>query len=133
FMAFFNTGLEVNQPAPLPKDVDAYHKAKAAFDADHAKVVASVVAFEKGELPARQAEWEKRISDGEEPKWTVIKPLLASSSLGATLTIRDDGSVLASGKNPDNDTHVLVLRTDLTGITAIKIEALADPSLSSKG
>lgn len=133
FMAFFNTGLEVNQPAPLPKDVDTYNKAKAVFDADHAKVVASVAAYEKGELPARQAEWEKKISIGEEPKWTVIKPLIASSSKGATLAIRDDGSVLASDKNPDKDTHVLVLRTDLIGITAIRIEALADPSLPNKG
>jgi hypothetical protein len=45
----------------------------------------------------------------------------------------DDGSIRASGETPDADTYTLNFETDLKGITALRIEVLADESLPNKG
>jgi serine/threonine protein kinase len=65
--------------------------------------------------------------------WTVLKPSAMTSKGGATLTLQEDGSILASGKNPDRDDYSLVAKTDLEQITAIRLEALPDPSLPGGG
>ena len=44
-----------------------------------------------------------------------------------------DGSILAGGPNPDRDVYTLVARPGLDRITAIRLEALTDPALPSKG
>lgn len=65
--------------------------------------------------------------------WHVLRPQSAESSKGATLTIADDGSVIASGENPDLDTYVIRGTSKLTEITGIRIEALPDASLPKRG
>jgi len=65
--------------------------------------------------------------------WTVLAPIEARSSTGATLTKQPDASILASGENPPSDTYTIAAETDLRGITAIRLEALPDPSLPSGG
>ena len=67
------------------------------------------------------------------PHWTVLKPVEMKSQGGATLTLKDDGSILASGTNPARDHYTLVAKTDLARITAIRLEALTDPSLPKNG
>src|SRR5262249_28438740 len=57
----------------------------------------------------------------------------AQSKDGATLTVQPDGSILATGKNPKADVYTITARTDTTGIAAIRLEALADPSLVKGG
>ena len=52
---------------------------------------------------------------------------------GATLTLQRDGSILASGKSPDRDVYTIVARPGLEHITAIRLEALPDPSLPDNG
>jgi len=54
----------------------------------------------------------------------------ASSTGGATMSVQADGSVLASGTNPANDEHTIVLRTDGVGMRMIMLEAMVDPSLA---
>jgi hypothetical protein len=44
-----------------------------------------------------------------------------------------DGSILAGGSNPQFDTYTFVVPTRLTGITAVRVEALADRSLVKQG
>jgi serine/threonine protein kinase len=66
-------------------------------------------------------------------RWTVLKPTEMKSKAGATLRLQSDGSILASGKNPDRDAYSLVAKTDLEQITAIRLEALPDPSLPHGG
>ncbi len=53
----------------------------------------------------------------------------AESAGGATMTVQADGSVLAGGKNPDNDEHTIVLRTAAKGMRVLMLEAMGDPSL----
>jgi len=55
--------------------------------------------------------------------------LEASSREGATLTVLEDQSVLASGANPDQDVHELRLRTDGTDLCLVQLDVLAHESL----
>ncbi|MBK7878872.1 MAG: PSD1 domain-containing protein [Planctomycetes bacterium] len=50
----------------------------------------------------------------------------AESTGGATLQALEDGSVRASGKNPEVDDHVITLRTDATDLRLVLVEVLAD-------
>ena len=65
--------------------------------------------------------------------WTVLKPTSAVSAGGASLRVQQDGSILAGGKNPSPDTYTITTDTALSGITAIRLEALTDPSLPQHG
>ena len=130
--AFFNSVSDVDIPAPLPEHVAEYQRAKAAFDAAHAPLAAQVAAFENEQLPARLAEWEKSASQTS-LTWNVLTPVTAESAGKAKLEKQPDGSVLVSGKSPISDTYTLTFNTSLIGITAIRLETLADPSLPSKG
>jgi tetratricopeptide (TPR) repeat protein len=73
------------------------------------------------------------IQRGESSEWQVLEIVDMKSAGGATLTRLDDGSVLASGTNPDSDRYTIVTQTDLSEIAAIRIEALTDPSLPQDG
>jgi len=66
-------------------------------------------------------------------RWTRLVPAAVESSGGATLKIRDDRSILASGKNPDLDTYTLRFTNAPTTISSLRLEALPDDSLPSKG
>ncbi len=67
------------------------------------------------------------------PKWEVLEPTFMKSEGGATLTRQADGSILASGSNPDREVYTFVAKTGLARITAIRLEALPDPSLPQNG
>jgi hypothetical protein len=80
----------------------------------------------------RQAKWERDLLEFEK-SWETLHPSRLVSTEGATLTATTDGSVLASGKNPDSDTYVFEAKTPLQNISSIRIEALPDPTLPSGG
>ncbi len=61
--------------------------------------------------------------------WAELVPRSATSARGATLSIQPDGSVLASGKNPDTDQHEIHLATDAFGLRLFALEGMTDPSL----
>jgi WD40 repeat protein len=65
--------------------------------------------------------------------WTVLKPTQMKSEGGATLTLQPDGSILASGKNPDRGAYTITARAELDRIRAIRLEALPDTSLPQNG
>jgi hypothetical protein len=83
------------------------------------------------ELAAAQAEWEKTAIPPVE--WTPLAPFEVKSANGTTLTVLEDGSVLASGESPKTDTYTVVTKAPLDGVSAIRVEALPDPSLPSRG
>jgi hypothetical protein len=65
--------------------------------------------------------------------WTILQPAVMTSAAGATLTRLPDGSVLAGGLDPAADTYTVEATADLVGITALRLEALPDPSLPHCG
>jgi hypothetical protein len=118
----------------LNLDPAGYTKARAAWEKEHTTVAEPLRKYETEQLAERFAKWlAERPKDFAPPKWTVLDVTSSTSKGGATLTRQDDGSILASGKNPDKETLTFVAQTQAKGITAIRLEALADPSLVKGG
>lgn len=87
--------------------------------------------FEKQDLPARQAQWEKDAS--ETVVWHPLTVVEAKSDKGATLEPQDDQSIFVTGPNPSPIVYTVTARTDLKRITAVRLEVLADNRLPAKG
>ena len=68
------------------------------------------------------------IDDGQ---WTVLTPAEGGmkSKGGAKLKLHGDGSILASGKNPDKETYAITTNVPFKRIRAIRLEAIPDWSL----
>ena len=66
-------------------------------------------------------------------RWQTLAPAAVASEGKATLTVLDDGSVLASGPSADKDVHTLEIDTDLERITGLRLEAIRDSSLPAGG
>ncbi len=81
-------------------------------------------------LPARLIAWEKAQSTAV--RWLPLQPKELKAPAGTVLTASPDGSILATGVNK-NGAYEIVAETDLTDITGIRLEALVDDKLPSKG
>ena len=85
---------------------------------------------ENEELSKKLSAWEKDIS---KTTWEVLKPGKVKATSGATLTVKEDGSVLASGTKKETDVYELTARTSLNEISALRVEFLTDDSLTNGG
>jgi hypothetical protein len=85
------------------------------------------------EVDAAQADWEATAAAEKPVEWIVLEPTELKSQGGATLTRLDDKSILAGGPNPATDTYTIVARTELAGVTAVRLEALPDDSFAARG
>lgn len=83
----------------------------------------------EAELNVRQAGWE---ASQIAPVWTTLPPTELQASAGSTLTKQPDHSVFVEGKN-GRGSYTIKLDTDLTAITAVRLELLADDRLPSRG
>ncbi|HSU66129.1 MAG TPA: DUF1549 and DUF1553 domain-containing protein, partial [Tepidisphaeraceae bacterium] len=84
------------------------------------------------DLASAQAEWEKHQQDEPNVEWTVLKPATVTARAGSVLKVQTDGSVLGA-KFAAKDIFVVNAKTDLKGITGIRLEALSDPTLGAGG
>ena len=78
----------------------------------------------------RQARLEALHSDS---LWTATAPTSADSTGGATLTVRDDRSVLVGGQKPDTDSTVVRFAALPERVVGVRVEVLPDKSLPSQG
>ena len=79
---------------------------------------------------ARLARYETEAAAA--PQWRVAEPVKTRSRAGSTLVPQADGSILVSGKRAD-ETTTLTFRLPAGGITGLRLETLADPSLPRGG
>jgi hypothetical protein len=125
----------IRSMAELPLDPEGDRAALQKWESEHPPLVAALEKFEKEELPGRFAHW----ADGrpwekqESLVWTVLDLVGTKSKGGAVFHPQGDGSVLATGPNPKTDKWTFTARTALTGLTAVRLEALKDPSLKKGG
>ncbi|WP_435006856.1 PSD1 and planctomycete cytochrome C domain-containing protein [Tundrisphaera lichenicola] len=96
-------------------------------------------------IAARRSEIERKIRELEagladrfpdfdpSPSWEILTPRKATSTAGSSLEIRPDGSIMASGEAPPTDIYEVESEAELGGVTSIRLEALTDSSLPSKG
>lgn len=66
-------------------------------------------------------------------RWTPLDLETFVSSDGATLTRQADGSILASGKTPDQDTTTVTATLKSERVTALRLNVLAHDSLPMRG
>ncbi len=123
----------VRSDVDLDLHPEQYREAKAKFDQDHVPLVAALERFETEQLPGRFEQWLRTGVQPPQPKWLALDWESAKSQGGATLTKQSDGSLLASGTNPDFDAYTFIARTPLKNISAVKLEALAHPSFAKGG
>ena len=84
-------------------------------------------------LDAEQRRWERRMRSLD-ASWKPLEVTAARSLAGSKLERQKDGSWLASGENPATDSYVIEVRAARPeSLTAIRIEALPDPSLPRGG
>lgn len=117
--------------------------AKLLADQGHANLAAEARARARALFDRQLAAGPENPTPGIDPadllapddgvKWTVLSPAVLKSKGGATLTLQGDGSILASGTNPNDDVYTVSARTDLGRIVAVRLEVLPDPTLPSGG
>ncbi|MGL4512722.1 MAG: DUF1549 domain-containing protein, partial [Lacipirellulaceae bacterium] len=72
---------------------------------------------------ARQAVLHRREAD-----WTAAKPANATTESGATLTVEDDGSVVASGEVPEKDVYTLEAMLPAGVYRSLRLQVLTQPA-----
>ena len=124
-------------------------KANRAYDVDpqvagkRRELVARLAEFtaSAGDPPAWLAddsarqiaqEWEAAQGKADD-SWTVVSPTNVAVASGAKTETRPDGAILVTGDRADKDTYTIAVDTDLSGITGVRLEALADESLPMRG
>jgi hypothetical protein len=80
----------------------------------------------------RQTAWERKLVELEH-QWKPLHPARTVATQGSAMAAAADGSILASGNNPDSETYAIEAKSPLAEIKAIRIEALPDPSLPAGG
>lgn len=92
---------------------------------------ADLNAYEQDGLLVKLAEWEK--AQSTEVRWRVLDPSSVQASNGNTLVQEPDGSVVVTEGDAKNGVITLVAETDLTGITGVRLEMIADDRLPNRG
>ena len=105
---------------------------ETTFKAELAATRSELMTLEK-DLRKNQAEWEKsRRTSTPKKTWTVLT--INSAQAGKQkLQVLKDGSILASGENPENDAYTLSTETDLAAIGSMRLEALRHESMTGGG
>lgn len=142
FMAFFNNAayedksyddtshkyIERQLSLPTPEQEVHRKELQEKIDALKAKLKTQTPA-----LDAEQRHWESQMRKLE-AEWKPLDVASARSLAGTRLERRPDASWLATGENPATDTYVIEARVPpARNLTAIRIEALPDPSLPRGG
>ena len=106
--AFFNNADDTDLPAPTAAELEKYHAAKTAYDAQRTPLQLAYDAYVRDSLPAKLADWE---SSGmlDLPVWNVLEPQTATGTEGATIAIQKDASITATGMSPLTETYTVVV------------------------
>ena len=78
-----------------------------------------------------RTKWEADLAG--QTQWITLKPSTAKATHGTTLKAQPDNSVLASGKSPDREVYTITADAPKGRVTAIRLEAMTDPSLGRNG
>ncbi len=110
--------------------------AKAQFEKSRALYEKSLAMDSENALLA--AELAQLLFDEHEnenaTRWTVLKPAEMKSQGGATLTLQDDGSILAGGVNPPSDEYTVAFIVPArVELRTIRLEALSHESFPGHG
>ncbi|MGB2351981.1 MAG: DUF1553 domain-containing protein, partial [Akkermansiaceae bacterium] len=77
-------------------------------------------------LAASLSKWEQGLAATQ---WQVLQPVEPQAASGATLSVQEDGSLLATGRRAETDDYSFSAQSPIANITGVKVELLADQRL----
>jgi hypothetical protein len=125
--AFLNNDDEPAIETPS-KDTKA---AREAIKRKIAGIEGDLIAKNPG-ISDAMGDWEKRMG-AMERQWIVLDPSAYYAAVGTKFTKLEDKSLLATGSNPGVSEYTVTCKTSLKGITAFRLDVLADPNLPYNG
>ena len=134
-MAFMNNADEPDIDIPQPGAAEQAKK-NAALAAQRIAALSDELAKKKPDV-SKDA-WEEKFSAwlaterARTVKWRPLRPAEAKSNM-PLLTIQPDDSILSSGDTTKSDTYEITFRDIPAGVTAVRLEALPDPTLPADG
>ncbi len=109
--AFFNNAEEVELPAPLPREVEAFQQAKKIFERQRAALLAGRAEYEKndstGRLDWEQELWPAGTRRTEDPRLSKLSRVLAEHARKAPAYPNTKILTLAEPRKP-RKTHLLI-------------------------
>lgn len=131
FFALFNQTADRDLPSEDPVIPAPTPEIQRRVDEANAKIASLQKRLDTPtpELANEQAKWEEKVRARQ--GWTTLAAVEAKPESGAILKTLEDGSILASGTNPEQDTYTIQLKTS-GNPTAIRLEAIPDASLPNK-
>ncbi len=106
---------------------------KGAESQDIKSIETVLSAGESTEFETWLASKREAFAKSRPAEWLPFELVDASSKEHAQLLTQLDGSLLATGALPEADTYTLSLRTELKGITALRLELIPDERLPFSG
>jgi len=134
FVANFTTAIrsdvKLNMMSPAEKKAFAEKRKQRITDAR-----AALTVYEQDEQPRRFITWleKQRQSPDALSPWTRLDVADIQTAHNTKFEKQPDGSLLAAGGTPAKDVYTLTTKTNATNITALRLEALAHPSLPRNG
>jgi mono/diheme cytochrome c family protein len=124
----------VRSQRQLDLDPELTQIKKTAFDTEHARYLGERNRYEQTVLPGRFDAWLQAGAGWKtRADWEQLHSQEWKSKAGASFRAMADGSFLAEGKNADSDTYTVSGQTSSSGLRALRLEALPDPSLPHNG
>jgi len=116
-------------------DPEKYKRDKAKFDLSHAPLVKTLRDYETKQTKPHFENWLKqgKIDVAQLDEW-IVPDVISHTSKGKALFEKlEDGSVLVSGPNINQDQYTFRLQTNVRPIRSIRLEALTHRSLPHQG
>ncbi len=89
---------------------------------------------ENPDWAVRMAHWEDEQAAKPQPAWTVVQaPFEDISTDGEKYLLQKDGSIIGQGYAPTKSAPRMTVKTDLTNITAFRLELMTDSNLPANG
>jgi len=114
---------EADMEAPSPEQAARKRQLETKLEELEARLKAAIPGA--GEYDA----WRTQVSARSLP----LSNASAATASGSSLQLKEDGSWLATGHNPAYDTYTVSGTARLNGVTGLRLEALTDATLGSKG
>jgi len=130
-LATFTT--TVRSTVELDLDPGATAERVKGWEAERAPLLAALSRQEQALKPQFDQWLQSGATLATNSGWTLLEPTNRVSQGGATFRALDDGSLLAEGKNADQDEYSFTAVTALTRITGLRLDALAHPSMKGNG
>ncbi|MEX0718586.1 MAG: DUF1553 domain-containing protein [Planctomycetaceae bacterium] len=126
--AIFNNCSEPRLPMPDADQERRLEEFKTQIAAATKKLAAHDEQLLKG-LP----DWERRVAGVQPIEWKTPELVAAETENETRLAPQDDGSLLAKGQIPDQDTYTVEYETPFEEVAAIRLEALTHQTLPGTG